>query len=242
MIRLYNPEVKIYGLYGGEEGNISKAKETLGVYLTNIYQVAGKDMRWNWWHSDLAVKDWYKNFGRNLKFDVLNLIEWDLMIFGSLDEIYSHIPLDGLGLTGLTPLKKVENKWDWTAKEPHKSSWKKMLKYAQDEFAYKDNPYGCLGPGPSLPRDFLEKYAELDAPEFLDCNDELRLPLFGQILGFKLYDTGFYKKWFDKDEKRFFNCLSMEIDRSLIEAELRNPSGRRVFHPFNKMYNVKKGL
>ena len=65
-------------------------------------------------------------------------------------------------------------------------------------------------------------------------NDELRLPLFARIFGFPLADTRFYRKWFDADEKRFFNCIGRGIDPGTILSELMKPDGRRVFHPYRK--------
>ena len=42
----------------------------------------------------------------------------------------------------------------------------------------------CLGPGYCLPREFLRRYANLDVPEL--GHDELRLPLFGRLLGLEV--------------------------------------------------------
>src|SRR5450759_351978 len=82
--------------------------------------------------------------------------------------------------------------------------------------------------GLCLPKSFLEKYSAIEIPEL--GNDELRLPLFSQILGFKLYDTGLKKEWFDKKEEEFFNCYKFYISSSSITKELARPSGRRAFH------------
>jgi len=62
------------------------------------------------------------------------------------------------------------------------------------------------------------------------------MPLFSQILGFKLYDTGFYR-WFDKDEEKFFNIEIEEIKSNIIKRELSKPSGRRVFHPYRRVFS-----
>lgn len=232
LIRYFNPGIEIYGLYGGNKRNLKACKKVLGAYFERLYEIPKKDKGWKWKNSDLALALWYRNIGKKLDFDRLYLIEWDLVIFNSLKEAYSHIPLKSIGLTALTVLKRVENKWDWTSQEPEKSEWKKLLFYAKEKFGYKYEPYASLGPGPCFPKRFLEKYSKLDIPEL--CHDELRLPLFAQILGFNMQDTGFYKKWFDKDEKKFFNCIPEEISYKTIKMELSEVNGRRVFHPFRK--------
>ena len=80
-----------------------------------------------------------------------------------------------------------------------------------------------------MPRTFLEKYVATDVPTI--CHDELRLPLMAQSLGFRLYDTGLYRGWFDPEEMRFFNADTFGIAPDVIKAELAKPTGRRVFHP-----------
>ncbi len=86
----------------------------------------------------------------------------------------------------------------------------------------------CFGPGPCLPRGFLERYSAIDVPEL--CHEELRWPLFAQVLGFQLADTGF-RSWHDAQADRFFNMTGRPIDASTIVAELEKPDGGRVFHP-----------
>jgi hypothetical protein len=66
----------------------------------------------------------------------------------------------------------------------------------------------------------------------------LRLPLFGQILGYKLYDTGFYKNWFNAKEEKVFNCMAQDISLPAITKELSKTKGRRIFHPYRKIFKI----
>ncbi|PKM92132.1 MAG: hypothetical protein CVU81_02130 [Euryarchaeota archaeon HGW-Euryarchaeota-1] len=193
MLQKYNPDIKLFGLYGGLKKNFPKFKKELGCFFEHIWLIP-KDKDWNWKHGDLAIREWFKYFGYKIKFDTLHLIEWDLLLFDSLSNIYKQIPKEGVGLTGLTPLKNVEPIWYWTSKDPYKTEWKALLKFVKNKFNYTLEPFGCLCGGLCLPRKFIEIYAKTNIPEL--CHDELRLPLFAQIFGFKMYDTGFYKKWF----------------------------------------------
>ena len=52
-------------------------------------------------------------------------------------------------------------------------------------------------------------------------------------------DTGFFKKWFDKDEPKFFNCWDEDIKLETIESELVKKNGRRVFRTGIQFINIK---
>jgi hypothetical protein len=61
--------------------------------------------------------------------------------------------------------------------------------------------------------------------------DALRFPLFAQILGVPIADTGFRRRWRDEDEDRFFNSPGRPIEPATITAELAKSDGRRAFRP-----------
>ncbi len=236
LLQKFNPGIKVFGLFGGRESELVAFKKVLKLYLKNIYCIKGKSKYWKWANSDLAIRQWYKDYGKKLTFDVLHFIEWDMLLFAPISKLYKHIPKDGVGLTGLTKLKKIEKRWDWMYREPYRSRWAKLFEFVKDKYAYNKEPYACIGGGPCLPKKFLEKYAAIDVPEL--AHDELRYPLFAQILGFKLYDTKFYRKFFDKNEERFFNAEKQDIKLSVIKKELSKSSGRRVFHPYRKVWRL----
>jgi len=236
LIKKLNPGIKIYAYF--EEKEKYKPFEILNKYLEHVYFIKGKTSHWFWFNPDLAIRMWFKDFGKNLDFDVLHLIEWDLLLLEPLDKLYSNIPEDGIALTGLKPMKEIKDMWNWTSKEPHATNWRKLLSFVKEKYNYNQEPYACIGPGPHLPKAFLEKYIEIEVPEL--CHEEIRLPLFGQILGFKLYDTGFYgNKWYNPETQKRFNCMNKEIKIKIIKEELKNPNGVRVFHPFRKIFDLK---
>ncbi len=231
-LRKYNPDIKIFGLYGGKESKFPKYQKYLDSLMDYNYCIKNKTSRWKWKNSDLAIRLWYKDVGQKLEFDVLHLIEWDLLLFAPLSSIYQKIPNNCVGLTGLTPLKNVQNKWSWVSKKPWKNQWVELLEYVKDEFGYDKEPYASLGPGLCLPKSFLDKFLKTHIPDL--CNDELRLPLFAQILGFKLVKTGFFESWSDFQLSKLFNCDKKGVSLKLIKKELDKKSGRKSFHPFFK--------
>jgi hypothetical protein len=184
---------------------------------------------WNWKHSDLVLARWYRDVGHTIPFDVLHLAEWDLLLTAPLDTLYASVPEDAVGLTALTPTAQLESEWTWLRREQSRKEWEALLARARDEWGYDDTPHGCVGPGPCFPRAFLDAYAQIDPPAL--CNDELRLPLFAQILGFQIVDTKLRGPWRGEREAPFFHFRAQEIELSAIKGELAKPDGWRAFHP-----------
>ena len=233
LIGKLNPGVPIYGIFGGEESEENLYKEALESYFANFYTIRNQASKWKWKNVDLALRDWYKSVGQDIDFDLAHLIEWDLLITTSLEKAYGGINKGEIGITALVPLESVESKWYWTSEEPSKTEWENLLKFAKEKYGYNQNPFASLGPGTCYPKEFLEKYSKVEVPEL--CHDELRVPLFAQICGIPIKDTGFYRSWSDAEEEKIFNCEGQEIEMSLIEEKTVDGS-RVAFHPFRKLF------
>jgi hypothetical protein len=239
LLRQFNPGVCIHGMYGGPHGYRRAAfrlagRQVLGV--DSLWTSSPGSARWNWLHGDLALAAWYRDVGHALAFDVAHVIEWDLLLLDGLARVFASVPDEAVGLTALTPLSRVEGHWEWIDDPVHRREWEALLDEARREWAYNATPFACWGPGPCLPKMFLERFAAVDLPEH--GHDELRLPLVAQALGFPLADTGLRRDWLDSAEDRFFNVGSGEITLANIRAEWSRPSGRRAFHPVRRRLRV----
>jgi hypothetical protein len=234
LLRAFNPGIEIHGLFGGGEETSKEAEEALGGDLISLYLLRDRESRWKWQNTDLAVREWFRDAGHRAEFDVVHVVQWDLLFFDSLPDLYRSIPPGALGLTGITSVEKIAHRWHWTLTEPHKSELAALREFVRERFGDQEPLITCLGPGYCLPREFLSRYAEADVPEL--GHDELRLPLFGRLLGFPIADTGFYPRWFDPAGERSFNANGDEIEDAVIRRELALPGGRRVFHPCRKVF------
>ena len=85
-LKNFNPEIKIFGLYGGKEDEFPKFKKYLDPFFEHNYCIKNKSNHWKCKNSDLGIGLWYKNIGKKLEFDMLHVIEWDLLLFGSLNK------------------------------------------------------------------------------------------------------------------------------------------------------------
>ena len=227
-----NPEVEVYGLYGGPESIFSEASECLKEVFSGNYLIENKTSLWKWKNSDLAYQLWYRDYGQNLDFDMLHTLEWDLLYFEPLERLFGHVPPDTLVLTGLTPVREIEKKWYWTREETRKNEREELLKHFHHEYGYKQEPFAMIGPGASFPKSFLEKIKDVEIPNL--SNDENRIPMLAQVFNFPIADSGFLKKWFSNSEFKFFNADAFEVDWKTMEKQLKKPKGRRAFHPYGK--------
>ena len=46
LVRAFNPDVEIFGLFGGEEEGLAEARSALSAEVVNVYPVRGRDRRW----------------------------------------------------------------------------------------------------------------------------------------------------------------------------------------------------
>jgi hypothetical protein len=238
LLRRLNAAVPVYGLYGGSRRIPGPALRRL-VGLDRIV-VSSEPARWNWQHSDLAVAAWFRAVGHRLPFDVLYVIEWDLLLLAPLASLYASVPEGSVGLTALTPISDLEQEWTWLRREANRREWEALLARARGEWGYDGTPYGCVAGGSCFPRAFLEAYAAIDPP--LLCNDELRLPLFAQILGFPLADTRLRGPWRGEREHPLFHFQAADVPVQTITAELAKPDGWRAFHPVRRRVDCEMML
>ena len=236
LLQKLNPNIPIYGFYGGTPSKADAAHEKLDVYFEHFYTLKYRASEWKWQNPDLAYREWFTDVGVGVEFDVVHVIEWDLLLLDSIEKLYQHIDRDRIGLSGLRPISECHDRdWDWITEEPFKSQWEQLRTYVKEKYHYDKEPFGSLGPGLCMPRAFLEKYAKEDIPELV--HDELRVPLYGQIFGFKLEDTHFLKNWDDKNEVQYFNCMGESISPNIAKAELEKSNGRRAFHPYRDLFD-----
>jgi adenine-specific DNA methylase len=116
LLRRYNPTVPIYGLYGDELGEVHTYKSVLSKYLDDFYAFTqDKSSSWKWHLGDLLITDWYLERGQHLTWDTIFVVQWDMLVFGPVNELFSMLKEDQILLSGLRPIKEVEKIWSWTS-------------------------------------------------------------------------------------------------------------------------------
>lgn len=229
LVRRLNPGVSIHGL--GERIGIADALDTLHV-------IEGRDAEWHWKDGDLVLCEWFEAVGRELSFDRLHLIEWDLLACAPFDALYGDAG-DAVVVSGRIPMAEArERGWAWVTEDgrEYTDAYRAVRDHVARTLGHDTAAPACVFPGLSVPRSFLADYADCVArdPPPTGVNDEVRVPLYAQALGYEVADTGFYD-W-DADG-RLFNCLGNEVPVERIERELYDPAGRRVFHPVRSAFD-----
>jgi hypothetical protein len=235
LLRRLNADVRVFGLFGGDPASMTDARALEACGIEHVYADSRNSPAWNKKNTDLAVAGWYRHTGRSVEFDRVHVVQWDMLFFAPLSSTYPSMPDEAIGLTGLIPLAEIQSRWFWTTHALVRDESQRLLDSARQRFAYRNEPFACIGPGYSLSRAFLDGYAALGADDV--GHDEMRLPLFAQILGFELVDTGFYGRWMDPVVESVFNADAKEIEPAVVEAELAREHGRRVFHPCRERFD-----
>jgi hypothetical protein len=237
LFRKYNPDIRIYGIFGGKPEEFDFYSKELSDLLAGNYCLMELDEESKWKNFDYALREWYKNSGKDIDFGQLYLIEWDFVLLDSIDHAYRNVPMGSAGFSGLIKLKRIERKWYWTGNPQRRKEWIELMDYAKDNYRYSSEPYGILCPGLTVPRRYLDGLLEIRFPDL--GNDELRFPLYAQLLDINIEDTRFYRKWFSKHEWKFFNCNNKEVRERTILRQLIWRWGRRAFHPFRGILTLK---
>lgn len=242
LIRRYNPNAKIYGLFGGKLVDAKSYEETLGGLLDDFWVYPGTygaDSNTKWMYGNLLLVDWYDKRGRNLKWDSIAILQWDMLLFADIRDIVPGLKKDQVFFSGYRELNDVtENRWYWT--KPGGEDRKDYLafkRYVAKKYGYTSRPKSCLYILEVLTSNFFDMYLELDDKKIgmLEYKD----PTLAFIWGISIYqhDVGVY--WIDKGqslEESPMNASAIKIKPSFIENELVKPDGWRLFHPYESNY------
>lgn len=262
ILRQSNPTISIYGLYGGDLAAVEEYRLALDKYLDDFYAFPeNKDSLWKWLQGDLLLTHWYRERGKDLIWDTILIVQWDMLVFGAVEQLFSMLQKDQILLSGNRPIAEVENDWMWvTPKIPERrQQYLKFLEHIRKTYDYQQEPLGCLFIVVCLPRIFLDKYSQVEQPELGFI--EYRIPMYAQIFGISFCENHPFQAWWvDADPvfrvknpiKRAFNALNFrfnpnplnparrDISIMAIYRHLKVKKGSRIFHPYQQSFPMKK--
>jgi hypothetical protein len=216
-LRKLNPGVQIFGLFGGERAAFERASS---LDLDHHYMIPFDDPYYKWLHGDLCIRQWYHDVGSDFSFDLLHIVEWDLLLCEPLDVLFGACT-DGVALADLEPMQpRIDRGWYWVTGPRGAEEWKRLQAFCVAQFAWNDAPLGSVFPGAMLSRDFLEQYASIAVPSY--CNDEVRVPIFAQSFGLPVHRL-------PVEIGETFRCEKKEIAPDVIRQAYAK--GERIFHP-----------
>src|SRR2546428_499530 len=83
LLQRFNPDLGIYGLFGGEPAQLEHARTLEAYGVAHLYTNPNRSPAWNKKNTDLAVVDWFRDFGGTLQFDRVHVVQWDLVFFAA---------------------------------------------------------------------------------------------------------------------------------------------------------------
>jgi hypothetical protein len=256
-LQALNPKITIHGLYGGTKQNLASASSSFLEKFESLH-VLTHDAMWCWMFGGfLGVDSWYKSIGRQLDFDVVHVIEWDLLMEDSLENLYQHIEPEFIGVTAPTPIDALKGKWSWLTDEEKREELHLLIESVRANHGVTPVVHACFLAGACFPKAFLESISRWNIPSY--CNDEVLVPVYAHIAKIGLRDTGFLRTWTKFShwslylpnavvsdpfagprrnpihrwfvDFKYFNCDSHDISIKDIQDEVAHSRGRRVFHP-----------
>ena len=244
VLRKYNPDTRIFGLYGGDINQTEEFRSALGAYLDDFYAYSkDKDAQWKWRNGDLMIAQWQRDRGKDLAWDTIVIAQWDMLIIGAVENLFPSLKQDEVLLSGLRPVKEVENWWWWLRQNSvERQEYFEFLEYIKASHPYHDEPLCCEFIVACLSKKFLDKYAQIPDAElgFL----EYKLPIYAQIFGIPFCTAHPYNPWWADDpatrslplRAKILNADVYEVSLRMVFSHLLSSSGARIFHPYFRTY------
>ena len=249
-LRRYNSQTPIYALFGGDSKDAPKYEAALRDYIDDFYVFdepppPGADgsisefrggVHWKYLYGDLLISSWYKHRGKKFEWDTIVVVQWDMLLFGAISEVFSCLEKDQILLSGLRPIREVESNWAWVTPKnaAARARYLEFLEYVQTRYGYSADPLCCLSIITCYPRSFLNEFSQIERPElgFL----EYKLPIYAQIFRTPICTNHPFKPWWAAVEpfesSSTLRARPVEIGLPTIVSNLMKTNGARVFHPY----------
>lgn len=238
LLRRHNPDLPIYGLYGGPPDEADRFR-LLEPYLDDLYVFPGeRSSSWKWKHGDLVIAQWHRERGAGLAWDTLAIAQWDMLFFAPFERLFAMVGPDELLLSGLRPVAEVESIWSWTRSGVEREEYLAFVE-SLARAGQTTPPLCCQFVVACLPRSFLDRYGEIPEPEvgFI----EYRLPTWAQLFGHSFQTHHPYDIWWPGLPKPppwrlTLTAARVSIPSTVVTLNLLSPRGARIFHPYTHSY------
>lgn len=232
LLKRTNPNLKIYGLYGGPQKKALFFRRVLGNYLDDFYVSSFHSPDWKWMNGDLVILDWYAKRGRRLSWDSIAVVQWDMLVFGPLRKIFKGIKKNEIFLSGFrTITSKIERRWDWTKpRGAERANYLRFLEYVRKNYGYRAKARICLFILQVFPRAFFERYLRVKNRNVGML--EYKIPTYAKIFDIPVFRKNLGVQWDGGKKNRPLNAIPREIGAAYIKRQLRKRGGWRVFHPY----------
>ena len=249
-LRAESPGTPIYCLFGGEAEDIEEYRTRLGPLVDDFYAFQGGPppgseellagfrggVWWKYIYGDLLLGAWYRERGHELEWDTVVVIQWDMLLYGPVDDAFACLERGQILLSGLRPIAEVREGWGWldAGGPAGRPMYDEFLEHIQERYGYDAEPHCCVAVVLALPREFLRRFSEIERPELGFM--EYRLPMYAQAFGIPFCTEHPFRPWWGAVEKYSWNhtlrARPREIWALTIHHNVFHKEGARVFHPY----------
>ncbi len=248
-VRKGNPDTPIYVLFGGEPAEAPRYEAALRPWVDDFYAFdepppATPDTLprryrggqfWKYMYGDLLIASWYRHRGTHLPWDTVIVVQWDMLVYGRIDEVFACLGKDQILLSGLRPVRDVADRWVWVAPQFPRdhARYQRFLEHVRDNYGYRGEPKCCVAVVMCYPRCFLDKFQHIE-PKTLGFM-EYRIPIYAEAFGVPFCTEHPFKAWWGTQRYSLWSTLRArprEIWAPAIWWNLRRRHGARVFHPW----------
>jgi len=239
-LRTRNRGVPIYGLFGGDSGDVAEARRRLGHRMDDFYAFSGGgDARWRWQNGDRMLAVWHVERGCRLAWDTIVVVQWDMLVLGSVARIFSMLKPGEALFSGLRSVSEVAGWWPW-ANGPHRQDMDALAERLRREFGYGGDLWCCLFIVVCLPRRFLDLYAASGPPE--EGFFEYKMPTMARVFEIPLCTAHRFHPWWAADpntydappQQRILNAVGAEIGIETVLEEAASRDRIGLIHPYRR--------
>jgi hypothetical protein len=236
LLRHYNPTTPIYVLFGGEPAAAPQFQTEFDPFINDFYAFPEeKSPEWKWQRGDRLIARWFIDRGYGLNWDSIAIIQWDMLVFAPVEQLFSHLKKNELLLSGARSVEEVKTWWPWV--QPWHPEYRDFL---HDNDLAQHEAWCCEFIVAVFPRAFLERFAARKNPElgFL----EYTIPSLAKSWGFDFCTDHPYTPWWNCDPAEFnrhpydkmLNAIGEECPDRYVLLHLLDPWGLRIFHPYSR--------
>jgi hypothetical protein len=244
ILRQLNPALAIYGMYGGPSANIADFCACTA-RMDDCYATgAPADPQWRWRNGDLLLREWYQERGRFLPFDILVIVQWDVLLLAPLDTWFRGMRDNDVFFPSARPVEAAGS-WFWTSDPSEKPSYEEFRNYLRAECHYDGSPWCCEFVMACLPRMFFEHWLRIGRPAVGYI--EYKLPTYAKMFGFDFHrciDLDTF--WFNPEDRKAYSWRVALTTRKepvhLLRVIAHKLSGAKAwaFHPYVDKYPMSK--
>jgi hypothetical protein len=92
LVRHYNPRTPVYVLFGGDPAQAPRFEAAFRTYFDDFYVFPDeRSPEWKWQRGDMLISRWFRDRGKQLQWDSVAIIQWDMLVFAPVEQLFGHL-------------------------------------------------------------------------------------------------------------------------------------------------------